>query len=118
MNQYHPTVTELLDQLSNLEPNWDGGAADPVSNQAIEHCRRLLAVVGKTEFLPEITPNPNGTVTLDWDLGVGDFSLEFGATQFSSCWTHNRSVQLDHGNFDAEAINLVIGILNSRYIGN
>lgn len=69
---------------ANFQDDWDGyGAVRPVSeclNHALEIIRNKNI---RLEHLSDIYPNPNGTLTLEWEQGDNEIGLEVGSHEFS-----------------------------------
>ena len=74
---------EMLDQFSSLPENWDGYGALPISPSTIDNVKRALDVVCRAAPIPEFTPNPNGTLSCEWESPEGHAHLEIGMTRFS-----------------------------------
>lgn len=70
--------------FANFQDGWDGyGAVRPVAeclNHALEIIRNKNI---KLEYLTDIYPNPNGTLTLEWELDDKEIGLEVGSREFS-----------------------------------
>lgn len=69
---------------ANFLDDWDGyGAVRPVSeclNHALEIIRNKNISL---DFLTDIYPNPNGTISLEWEQGDKEIGLEVGSREFS-----------------------------------
>ncbi|MCB1849269.1 MAG: hypothetical protein KDI83_00490 [Gammaproteobacteria bacterium] len=79
--------TEAFDQLrsiANLQENWDRYGAERVCDECIKNAKSIISSLPSFVPSPDIFPNPNGTVTLEWDEDVGSFSIELGKEEFSS----------------------------------
>lgn len=95
-------------------PNWDGYGAKPLSiksaNFALSFFRRLSSAVPA----PEVSPEPDGEVALDWCSDDGDmFSLSFsdgGLVNFAGTFADGVEI---HG-VDRESPEFIATI--SRYI--
>lgn len=70
--------------FANFQDDWDGyGAVRPVAeclNHALEIIRNKSI---KLEYLTDIYPNPNGTLTLEWEQDDNEIGLEVGSHEFS-----------------------------------
>lgn len=70
--------------FANFQDDWDGyGAVRPVAeclNHALEIIRNKNI---RLEHLSDIYPNPNGTLTLEWEQGDNEIGLEVGSHEFS-----------------------------------
>ncbi len=87
----------LLAELARLGPNWDAYGAEPISPRCVANTRGLLSALRAGIPSPEITPNPNGTLTLDWETEDQALSLELGATRFSTFWESRRGIKTNEG---------------------
>jgi hypothetical protein len=74
---------EMVDQFSDLPENWDGYGALPISPATIANVKRALDTVCRAAPIPELTPNPNGTLSCEWESPEGYAQLEIGMTRFS-----------------------------------
>lgn len=63
------TLYEIFEECS--QEGWDGYDAVPITEEAYLEARRLLLSLPITSFipLPEVTPEPNGTISLEWSKG-------------------------------------------------
>lgn len=70
--------------FANFQNDWDGyGAVRPVAeclNHALEIIRNKNI---RLEHLTDIYPNPNGTLTLEWEKDDKEIGLEVGSREFS-----------------------------------
>ena len=87
----------LLADLARLEPGWDGHGADPITPSCLTKVSTVLAALPAGTPCPEVVPNPNGTLTLDWQAGGYSLSLECGATRYSAVWESATGVETDEG---------------------
>lgn len=78
--------TALLQQIGELDDDWDGyggfapseatlGHAMTVVNRLVEDFPQLMN--------PEISPTSNGTILLTWETGPSEATLEIGDNRFS-----------------------------------
>jgi hypothetical protein len=85
---YRSTRNDLIDQfreLGQLRAGWLGRESYEIPGETID---RVVAVAGHLEGLrgmpnPEVTPNPNGTISLEWESARGEAYLEYGKTRVS-----------------------------------
>lgn len=77
--------TPDLVELGKLAPNWDGYGGLPLLPETVANAQGLLVMLREFGNGGDVTPNPNGTVTIEWtDDNLGKtFSLEIGKTQIS-----------------------------------
>lgn len=64
------SLNEIVEECS--EPGWDGYDALPIREEAYLEARRLIRSLPTTSFIPmpEITPEPNGEIALEWSKGT------------------------------------------------
>lgn len=70
--------------IANFKYDWDGyGAIRPISD-CLSHA---LDIIDDENFalenLTDIYPNPNGTITFEWENGDNEIGLELGNQEFS-----------------------------------
>jgi len=73
-----------IQRLAILEENWDGYGAIPIQKPTMRNA--VAAVDQVLMFAPapsDIAPNPNGTVSLEWQSDFGTAQLEIGETRCS-----------------------------------
>ena len=58
-----------IEQIEQLEYNWDGCDALPIPKDIINILKVLLP---KLKYEPDIFPTPNGTVQLEYSAGFGN----------------------------------------------
>ena len=75
-----PTVAYLgPEYFDYLAPNWDGEGATPISPQTMENAYNFLTKIGNLDFSPEICPESDGYIQLEWYVSPQRvFSLSFG----------------------------------------
>lgn len=92
------------------EPDWDGYGALPVRDETKGNALAVLNQLEVSTCAPEITPNPNGTLSFEWETSQGFGQLEIGRTRFSFCLQpRHGSPILDTG--DTNEIDPSIGSL-------
>jgi hypothetical protein len=72
-----------LKELAALGGNWDGYGAAALSPTTVGNAKLLVQSILDTVPLPEISPNPNGTISLEWEAERGYAALEIGQTRYS-----------------------------------
>lgn len=68
-------------ELANLEDNWDGYGAIAISRKIIDYVLGIIDMEGS--FSPEISPQSNGTISLEWVANYGEAYLEIGNLYYS-----------------------------------
>ena len=77
---------KLLDEIENfgsLPDNWDGEGANKIHEQTVVNCCYMARCAVDYLTVPDVDPNPNGTVSFEWCTAEGLAYLEVGRTQFS-----------------------------------
>jgi hypothetical protein len=77
------TIQQFIDELSNLDQNWDGYGALKVTPESRAFAKAFLAFAPESMGSPEITPTSNGTISFEWQSNQGDAYIEIGRTRFS-----------------------------------
>lgn len=70
-------MLDPLDEIARLPRNWDGYDGGTFLPATIDHARRVRDALTAAGFDVEVTPNPNGTVSLEWQNN----HVEVGATR-------------------------------------
>lgn len=66
-----------IDELTKLDPGWDGYDGDPVLPQVAGHALRLLEALGAyTQIVPDVVPLSNGGLQLEWYVGIHEIEVE------------------------------------------
>lgn len=109
-------VVKKLEGYRNLENDWDGyGALRPfeeVVNNAIDVVRKVPC-----EHIDDTYPNPNGTVSIDWELGKHRISAEFGIEDFAFYSILNGKVSY-HNNVSYGSNGISHLVLDVECLGN
>jgi hypothetical protein len=78
-----PVAKATIEQASYKEPNWDGYGALPISIEAKDNALTAIRNILPVAPTPEISPNPNGTLSFQWESVEGKAHMEIGRTQYS-----------------------------------
>jgi len=78
-------LVEIINEISQLEENWDGYGALKISQSVIRNTLLIIESIRLfPQFLdPSITPLANGTISLEWETNQGVAYLEIGSHRFS-----------------------------------
>jgi hypothetical protein len=74
---------DKVEDFSAMPENWDGYGAIKISLETIKNARLALEDILRYAPVPDITPNPNGTVSFEWETTKGIGHIEIGRTKFS-----------------------------------
>lgn len=92
------------------EANWDGYGAVPIGDETKKNALGALKYLETLTRAPEITPNPNGTLSFEWETSRGFGQLEIGRTRYSFyVQPHRGSAFLGRG--DASDVRQEVGLL-------
>jgi hypothetical protein len=72
-----------IEELSRLQENWDGYGGIPINEFTKYHAMVTVRGILVYAPLPDITPNPNGTLSFEWETPRGVAHLEVGQTKMS-----------------------------------
>ncbi len=86
-------ILTQLEDISQLQDDWDSFGANSISANCIANTKKIIRALPSTVILPEIYPNPNGTITLDWEANEQTLSIEIGDTHFSSYWVKSSDAE-------------------------
>ncbi len=67
-----------LNAFAKLPSNWDGYGAKPIKAETIQNIKTALNSFRNIIPAPDLTPNPHGTVSLEWKTTFGNSHLEIG----------------------------------------
>jgi hypothetical protein len=77
------SVRQSVDELAYTEPNWDGYGALPISGEAKRNAITALNAFVSSTPPPTVVPNPNGTLSFEWESEHGIGHLEIGKNRYS-----------------------------------
>jgi len=76
---------KAIDELTQLEPGWDGYGGIAVKPRVAGHALKFLRAIGPhTELMPDIVPMPDGGLQLEWFFGDYEVEVEISP----DCDTH------------------------------
>jgi len=106
---------DLISQLVALEDEcaeegWDGNGAHPIDFLAVDQVKRFLRALPDRVPLPEISPEPDGSVSLDWIHSQGRlFSVSVtGSNRLAYAWLDGTDSGYAVARFDGQSIPLRI----------
>jgi hypothetical protein len=77
------SLENQIEELSTMPLGWDGYGALPISPATKYNALIALRGILSAAPSPDITPNPNGTVSFEWRTDQGEAHLEIGQTKVS-----------------------------------
>lgn len=78
-----PVAEAKIDEIALMPDNWDGYGAVRIGQETKRNAKNALNTLHTVTPIPDITPNPNGTISLEWESPEGFGHLEIGRTKFS-----------------------------------
>jgi hypothetical protein len=72
-----------LDDLAKMTADWDGYGALPIHPDTVTNAKLVVARLWKHVPAADITPNPHGTISFEWESDRGTAYLELGRTRLS-----------------------------------
>ncbi len=86
-----PVVRRAMEQLLDLQDNWDDRGSGPVSPDTALFAFQLLAyTMPPTGNSPAIVPLGNGALQLEWHTGSADLEIEVTKPNSVSVWYANH----------------------------
>jgi hypothetical protein len=77
-------VDDMLLPIRELRNEWHGPKSVAISAEVADRTRQLAARAASEGLpVPEVTPNPHGTITLEWESHNASLSLEVGRSKTS-----------------------------------
>jgi hypothetical protein len=107
-----------IEELSRLQENWDGYGGIPINDSTKYNSMAALRGVLVCAPQPDITPNPNGTLSFEWETPRGVAHLEVGQTKMSFYIKPlvGEAIFIDANTSDMLLSSIMIGILVSAYL--
>jgi hypothetical protein len=78
-------LEERLFTIHQLEDGWHGLGSIRVTQSVLDRVRQASSFIAMTKKLPapEVTPNSNGTISLEWENDLMSIYLEIGRTRIN-----------------------------------
>ena len=72
-----------IEEISRLPENWDGYGAIPILSQTKKNALATAEAMLNSVPVPDVAPNSNGTISMEWESGVGVAFLEIGQSRYA-----------------------------------
>ena len=72
-----------LQLIESLQTGWDGYGAAPISTSVRVNAWHAFNQFSNAQLIPEISPNSNGTVSLEWEVNGVAAHFQVGRTTYS-----------------------------------
>ncbi len=114
------SALHTIQVFAKFESDWDGYGALPIHETVVKIARQFINSLPDHLPFPDLTPDTNGTISMDWETREGIAHLEIGKTRYSLyIKRHIGSAVLRDGKSTALAVDVasLIGALlyPSRY---
>lgn len=83
MRAEFPVSQAAIEQAAYVDANWDGYGALPISLETKNNALNAINGILQVAPAPEINPNPNGTLSFEWETKEGKAHMEIGRTRYS-----------------------------------
>lgn len=77
------TGDRYIAELGQLRDDWDGYDAAAIEGDVVSSARESFSAFVRRLPAPDISPNPNGTISLEWSTHLGVAHLEIGKSDGS-----------------------------------
>jgi hypothetical protein len=74
---------KTVHEFGAMKEGWDGYGAMQIHGLTCKNCLQFLNSLPDNCPFPELTPNSNGTISMEWESQNGGASLEIGKTRYS-----------------------------------
>lgn len=88
-----------LNSMDSLSDDWDGFGAASIPRQISQAASSFVLSLPVHIPTPEVSPNPNGTISLEWENDFGRAHLEIGKTQYSLYFRRSEGPPLYRNGF-------------------
>jgi len=78
-----PLAEAKINEIELMEANWDGYNAIIISSDTSKNAKNAIGKLCSYVPIPDISPNPNGTISFEWETQDGFAHLEIGRTKYS-----------------------------------
>jgi hypothetical protein len=78
-----PVAKAKISEMAAMSENWDGYGALKISQETEKNAIHAIDVLLRSAPVPDIVPNPNGTISFEWESSQGVGHFEIGKTKFS-----------------------------------
>lgn len=76
-------IARQLKEIGEFKQGWDGEGAEPFTQNTLVHALSALSEIVDATAAPDIVPNVNGTISMEWETPKGYAHLEIGTRCFS-----------------------------------
>jgi hypothetical protein len=110
------SARQAIERNSFADGNWDGDGALAISREAKANAIAALAMMEMTAVpAPEIAPNPNGTISFEWESERGVGQLEIGKSNFAFYAQSYSAPAITYAG-STEQLSRIFGLLVSDFI--
>lgn len=77
----------IIKKFGDLPDDWDGFKAAAISPEAVNHALSAITILRghakPIDVVPDISPETNGTISMQWESSGGHAHLEIGRTRYA-----------------------------------
>ncbi len=77
------SALHAIQDFAKLEKDWDGYGALPIHETIVKIAGQFINSLPDHLPYPDLTPDTNGTISMDWETREGIAHLEVGKTRYS-----------------------------------
>lgn len=70
-------------EYGGMPEGWDGDGARQISSEAVKATEAVLTAFSWQLPAPEVSPNANGTLSLEWETSAGSANIEIGKSKYA-----------------------------------
>jgi hypothetical protein len=108
-------VFDDIEHTGELKADWDGDGALPIQEQTKNNALLAARSIVASAPVPGIAPNPNGTISMEWETNLGSGHLEIGRTKYSF-YLEAPGCKLFTAQGSVDKMVPYLGLLVSRYL--
>lgn len=76
-----PLVSQRLEELRRLKPNWNSYGAQEINPTVIDYVRSFLEEYGGATHAPQIVPTNRGGIQIEWHRVDRDLEVQFDSPE-------------------------------------
>ncbi len=77
------TALTAIDSIATLSENWDGFGSASIAGDIFQTASMFVSTLPLHIPTPEVSANPHGTISMEWENDLGRAHLEIGTSKYS-----------------------------------
>jgi hypothetical protein len=106
---------QTIQSMGTLADNWDGYGGASILPQITNAASSFLASLPEYVPAPDVSANPNGTISMEWENDAGRAHLEIGKTRYSLYFRRAEGTTLYRDGFVNEIDQPKTKLLSAMY---